>query len=75
MTDDSRRQLRAAVEALLDRAYPPGAAITHEGRCKRPDNCLAHSILEVWGIEHSDSVCADVSAIVRRWLLSRRVPV
>lgn len=76
MSNDSRRQLRAHVETLLDVMYPPGAVITHSPECDETgERCLAHAVLRVFHIDHADSVCDDVTRIVRYWLITRKVPV
>lgn len=76
MIDDSRRRLRVAVEALLDSSYPHGQLVTHAPNCEDlGERCLAHAVLQVFGIEHADSVCDDVTRIVRRWLIARQIPL
>lgn len=76
MSLHSRRQLRVAVEGLLNSTYRPGEVVTHSPDCSHPaDRCLAHAVLEAFDIEHGDSVCGDVTRIVRRWLIARQIPV
>lgn len=73
---NSRRQLRVAVEGLLDSSFPAGMVITHSPDCPNiGERCLAHAVLEAFEIDHADSVCDDVTRIVRQWLLSRQIPV
>lgn len=74
--NDVRRQFRARVERLLDDAFPAGHVITHSPRCDDAgERCIAHAVLQTFDIDHADSICDDVTRIVRRWLIARQVPV